>query len=328
MLRELAASSAGTSEALGAVLAAASAVAYDAGYIIEKKALGALVDPADRIGVLLRRAVRSNLWLTGFVIMIAALALQVLALTLAPVSVVQPILAGGLVALAAVSSMFTGERLEPRHKAALGLVLLAVLAVALSAKRSSQAVSPVSVRAMVVVLAAGSLLAGAAAVIALARSRSRSAPGGTGRGSAPPGRPDMDRHRLVALALSAGIFYGLGALAEKAVAERLSHSGLVSGGLSSLTSAYPWLFVAVTAAGLVAFQVGLADFPVSLIASLTNIASTACALLGARIVFGETVLAPGGWAVLRAAGLVCGAGAVILLWMPASRHYSPARDPT
>ncbi len=328
MLLELGSANGGTSEALGAVLASASAVAYDAGYIIEKKALGALADPADRIGVLLRRAVRSNLWLSGFVVMIAALGLQVLALTLAPVSVVQPILAGGLVALAAVSSIFTGERLEPRHKAALGLVLVAVSAVAVSARSASQAVPPVSVRAMVVVLAVGSLLAGAASIVALARSRGRSVPDGTGRASPPPGRSGMDRHRLVALALSAGIFYGLGALAEKAVADRLSQSGLLAGGLSSLTSAYPWLFVAVTAAGLVAFQAGLADFPVSLIASLTNIASTACALLGASVVFGEPVLAPGGWAILRAGGLACGAGAVIVLWMPASRHYTPARDST
>jgi len=323
VLLELGASNGGTSEALGALLAAASAVAYDAGYIMEKKALGALADPAERLVVLLRRAARSKLWLTGFVTMIVALGLQVLALTLAPVSVVQPILAGGLVALAAVSSVLTGERLEPRHKAALVLVLVAVSAVAVSARSASDTVSAVSVRAMVVVLVAGSLLAGAASLVASSRSSNRDSPFGT-----QSGRPAMDRHRLVALALSAGIFYGLGALAEKAVAERLSQSGLVSGALSSLAGVYPWIFVAVTAAGLVAFQAGLADFPVSLIASLTNIASTACALFGARIVFDEPILAPGGWAMLRAAGLVCGAGAVLLLWMPSSQRYTPERDRT
>lgn len=323
MLLGLGASNGGTNEALGALLAAASAVAYDAGYIIEKKALGALADPAERLGVLLRRALRSKLWLTGFATMIVALGLQVLALTLAPVSVVQPILAGGLVALAAVGSALTGERLEPRHKAALGLVLVAVSAVAVSARSAGHAVSPLSVKAMIFVLLAGSLLGGAAALVALTRSRTSDS-----RYGSPSDRRAMDRHRLVALALSAGIFYGLGALAEKAVAERLSHSGLVSGALSSLTGAYPWLFVVVTAAGLVAFQAGLADFPVSLMASLTNIASTACALFGARVVFDEPILAPGGWAILRAAGLVCGAGAVFLLWMPSSQGYAPARERT
>ena len=327
MLLELGSSSGATSAVLGAVLAAASAVAYDTGYILEKRALAVLEGPPDRLSVLLRRAVRSNLWLAGFVTMVAALGLQVLALTLAPVSVVQPILAGGLVALAAFSSALTGERLETRHKAALGLVLVAVSAVALSARTAGQAVavSPVSVPAMAAVLTVGSVLGAAAFLVAFVRSRTPGAARQTGQDGLDSGRQGIDMHRLVALAISAGIFYGLGALAEKAVADRLSQAGLVSGGLSSLASAYPWLFVVVTAAGLLAFQAGLAHFPVSLMASLTNIASTACALVGALVVFDEPILAPGGWALLRAAGLVCGAGAVILLWMPPSKRYSTAQ---
>ena len=305
------ATAAGSGEALGAALAAVSAFAYDVGYIVEKKALAGSVIAGARISVVLAGAIRSKLWLAGFATMLGALALQLVALTLAPVSVVQPILAGGLVALAAASSALIGEHLDGRHKAALAMVLVAVAAVAFSARGSRGGVAHVSAAAMVAVMLVGVLVAVGSVLRSGGRYRAVSASGSR------PGRDGAaaERHRLVSLAVAAGVLYGLGALAEKAVASRLSESGVVAGAFSSLGTPYPWLFLVATAGGLVAFQAGLAEYPVSLMASLTNAASTVCALVGARIVFGDAILARGGWALLRAGGLAIGVVAVGLLWV-------------
>ncbi len=301
----------GSGEALGAALAAVSAFAYDVGYIVEKKALAGSVSAGARISVVLAGAIRSKLWLAGFATMLGALALQLIALTLAPVSVVQPILAGGLVALAAASSALIGEHLDARHKAALAMVLIAVAAVAFSARGSRAGVVHASGTAMAAVMLVGVLVAGGSVLRSGGRYSFFSAQ------ALRPGRDAAasERHRLVSLAVAAGVLYGLGALAEKAVAARISESGVVSGAFSSLATPYPWLFLVATAGGLVAFQAGLAEYPVSLMASLTNAASTVCALVGARIVFGDAILARGGWALLRAGGLAIGMVAVALLWV-------------
>lgn len=291
-------------ELAGVAVAIASAVLYDIGYILEKKGLGGVEALGLHPVALVREAARSRRWAAGFVAMLGGLALQVLALTMAPVSVVQPILAGGLIALAAAGSRLLGERLTRRDAVALGLVLLAVLATALSAHGATELARRVPGGKFVALAVPVALLAALAARVGGAR------PAGGG------GRRRTERG-LVGLAVGAGLFYGLGAIAEKAVATRLVTHGLVRGAWSSLATPYPWLFVVATLAGMVAFQVGLQVHPASLMASLTNVVSTVCALTGASVVFGEALF-PGGWwtparlggfaAVLAAVAVLAGAG--------------------
>jgi multidrug transporter EmrE-like cation transporter len=283
-------------ELVGAVVAALSALLYDAGYVLEKRALVDLPPMKLSPAGLLRTARASRRWTAGFAAMLAGLGLQVVALTLAPVSIVQPILAGGLIALAAAGSSLLGERLNRRHALALALVLLAVVSVAGSARGSAALArhvpaGPFFLLAMVVSGAA--LLAGRAG---LGRRRR-----GALRG-------------LAGTALAAGLLYGLGAVAEKAVATRLVSRGLLEGAWSALSTPYPWIFLAATLAGMLLFQVGLQANPASLMASLTNVTSTVCALVGASLVFGEGLLPPSGWwAALRVAGFVCVIASVALL---------------
>jgi hypothetical protein len=115
------------------------------------------------------------------------------------------------------------------------------------------------------------------------------------------------------VAVAAGLLYGLGALAEKAVAVGLVRHGLVAGAWSALATPYPWVFLAATFAGMVLFQIGLQAHPASLMASVANVTSTICALLGASLVFGEAVLPPGWWSAVRVVGFGCVVGSVALL---------------
>jgi drug/metabolite transporter (DMT)-like permease len=282
-------------EAAGVVIAVCSAGLYDLGYLLEKRALDGL--PAVDLHPihLLNTVRRSRRWVAGFVIMLVGLSLQVVAFTLAPVSIVQPILVGGLVALAALAGPVLGERLGRRQLTALALVLTAVLCIALSAHASSS----IAARAPLGRFAELAVPIGLLGVLfAIAGRGSRRADG---------------HLALMAFALSAGLLYGLGAVAEKAVATKMVADGVVSGAWAALGTPYPWLFLVATAAGMAAFQVGLQRHPASMMATFTNVSAAVCALIGASVVFGERLLPHGRWADARLAGFAAVALAVGVL---------------
>jgi hypothetical protein len=236
-------------------------------------------------------------------LMVGGLGLQVLALTRAPLAVVQPILAGGLIGLAAAGPRLLGERLSSRHRLALVLIVAAVVAVAGSAHSRAPAVVHVPAGAFAVM---GAVVAGCAGSAAWIAGRRRSA------------------RSVLGLSVAAGILYGYGAVAEKAVSTRLAAHGVWWGAVTSLRTPYPWVFAAATLAGMIVFQSGLQAHPASLMACLTNSASTLCALVGAAAVFGEAALPGGAWSILRLAGLALGAMAVaVLVGDPAERSADP-----
>ena len=120
-----------------------------------------------------------------------------------------------------------------------------------------------------------------------------------------------------AMAGAAGMLYGLGAVAEKAVASNVVGQGIAAGVISSLVSAYPWLFLLVTLAGMVVCQVALQQHAASLVATVSNVVSSICALAGASMVFGELLLPHGWWSVARFAGFAGVVAALMLLaWVP------------
>jgi len=291
---------------LGVAIAVAAACLYDLGYILEKRALTAL--PAEASGALrlLRSAAHSPRWLAGFLAMLGGLGLQVVALTLAPVSLVQPVLAGGIVALVVISRSVLGERLAGRERTAGLLVLAAVIAIAVSTggttNQLTRHVPGGSFAAFAVVVgmsAAGLLLGG------------RRLAHGSPRG-------------LALLALAAGLWYGLGSVAQKAVATEMVRQGLVTGAIRSLATPYPWVFVVATAAGLVAFQLCLQRHPASLVAPLANVVSGTCAVLGASVVFGEAFVPRAWWALPRLAGF---AGIILAVAVLGARNSQPAPVP-
>jgi drug/metabolite transporter (DMT)-like permease len=278
-------------EVTGVVVAVCSAALYDAGYVLEKRALDEL--PALRLHPvhLVQTVIRSRQWVAGFGMICAGLVLQVIAFTLAPVSVVQPILSAGLVGLVAVAGPLLGERPGRRHGAGLSLVLISVLAVALSTGGAT-AVAERAPLSRLIALAVPVAVVGGYLTRLGHRSRHAS---------------------LVASALGAGLLYGLAAVAEKAAATQLVRHGLVDGSVVALRTAYPWMLLAATAGGMLAFQVGLQRHPASTMAPLTNVSGAVCALIGASVVFGERLLPPGGWALARLAGFAALLGAIWFL---------------
>ena len=277
----------------GTAVAVLAAALYNAGYILEKRALTDLPPLGANPLQLVKTVTRSRQWLGGFTAMVAGLILQVGALTMAPVSVVQPVLAGGLVVLVVAGGPLLGEQLRRSQRTALFLVIAAVVAIAVSSRPGAHLASSVPSGSFTALALPVALVA---LVAAWFGTRS-----GSGRGLA-----------AAALAGAAGLLYGLGAVAEKAVAAKVVGSGVVSGAFSALASPYPWLFLVVTFAGMVVFQLALQRHPASVVAILSNVVSSVCALAGASVVFGEMLLPSGWWSLARIAGFA-GVGAALLL---------------
>jgi len=117
----------------GVAVAVGAAAAYESAYVLQ--ALEARrTDGGGRLHAgLLGRLVRRPIWVAGTALSGAGALLQVLALTLAPLTVVQPTLALGLVLLLVLSALVLHERVGRRELAGVGAVVCGVTAVALLA---------------------------------------------------------------------------------------------------------------------------------------------------------------------------------------------------
>jgi drug/metabolite transporter (DMT)-like permease len=101
---------------LGLILALASAVATNLAFLLKQR--GAVLAPAIAVRHPVRSAVglfRSRWFLVGWIVAIVAWGLHVGALSLAPLSIVQAVLSGGLVFLAVFAERFFGFHLGRRQ---------------------------------------------------------------------------------------------------------------------------------------------------------------------------------------------------------------------
>jgi len=145
--------------ALGLAAAVLAAVCYELGYVLQ--AIEAKVAPADlalRMSLLTRLLSRRR-WLAGTALMLAGAVLQITALALAPVTLVQPVLALGLVGLLALARVRLGERVGPTGIAGAALLIAGVIAVGIANPgRSSHVTSVTALIVLVGAIAAVTLL--------------------------------------------------------------------------------------------------------------------------------------------------------------------------
>ncbi len=113
---------------LGVALALAAAACFETGYVLQ--ALEARRSPARAAlrWALFAYLVRRRLWVAGIGLSLIGWPLQILALDHAPLSLVQPTLAVGLLGLLALGSRVLGERVGTREVVA-ALVIIASLSV-------------------------------------------------------------------------------------------------------------------------------------------------------------------------------------------------------
>jgi drug/metabolite transporter (DMT)-like permease len=275
---------------MGVAAAVGSAVATNVGFLLRHR--GAVAAPPVDPLHLLRSAVglfRSKWWTIGYLVAVVAYALHVGALALAPLSLVQSVLAGGLVLLAVIAERFFGFRVGRREWTGVILATVRLVLIAMTGTGPpGQASARYSPAAMI---AFECLLIGIGAALILSGRIGRFQP-----------------RRGVLLGASAGLLFTVAHVAVKALTRE------VDAGVGSLLT-HPLLGVALLA-WLVAFfasarslQVGE---PVAVIA-LTSIAGNITAIPAGVVVFGDPLGsdAPSIIARLVAFALVIGAAVLI-----------------
>src|SRR3954471_964622 len=189
--------------ALGFGLALAAACCYETGYALQ--AIEARKAPADRAlkASLMTYLVRRPLWVGATALSLLGWPLQIIALTHAPLTLVQPVLALGLLLLLVLGVRILGEHVGPREIAAVVLIIASVGVFAWAAPREPGEVE----RSAGLVVALGILAAATVLPYAIKLA---------GRSTYP----------MLLLVASAGAADGMAAFVAKIVAQDATAGGL------------------------------------------------------------------------------------------------------
>jgi len=119
--------------AAGMLAAACAAACYEIGYALQARASRRAPGELELRPRLLGALAGQRLWVGGVALAALGWPLQLLALRYAPLTVVQPTLALGLVLLLALAARYLGERVRSRHVLAVVAVVAGVAAIAWAA---------------------------------------------------------------------------------------------------------------------------------------------------------------------------------------------------
>ncbi len=297
--------------AAGVLVSLLSTVLYNVGFVLEKRGLEDLpAVHARRLVHLVTTVASSPTWVLGFCSMLGGLALQVVALSVAPISVVQPILVSGVVVLLGLSHLTLGERLGRREWVAVSLVATALLCISLSLDLTSDQVG-VTGHLGVLALAAVPTLVAVAGAFALADHVA--------------GQRLHRNARAAAYGLSTGLLYGVSGLAVKAVSAIVARHGVWLAIPHVLASGYLYAFVATSGVGLLLFQTALQRCAASVVVPVSNVVSSTYVVAVGTVIFGEHLPASGWKLALRAAGFAGVLVGVALLARARPVAVEPAR---
>jgi drug/metabolite transporter (DMT)-like permease len=266
---------------LGTALAAGSAVLFAVGAVLQQEAAS---DSAAAGKLDLRRLVSRPRWLAGQVATVVGVVLQVVALGLAPVAIVQPLLAGGLVVALGIRSV--RDRRRPSGTDLLGAACaaggLAVFLVAARPVDVARDRSPGSLAVLAAVLLA-------LALVGLSAAARRGTLGALASG------------------LAAGIAMGIAAVLISAALAALSRGGL----LHALAGPAVWGAVVVAIGAEFASQQAFYRGSLSWSLPALTVADPLAAVPAARILLGER-LEPGSAGIWIPAAVVAAVGVVLL----------------
>jgi hypothetical protein len=252
---------------LGIPLALACALATNVGFLYKHR--GACAAPP----VDMRRPIHtarclfaSRLFAIGMVIASMAWVFHVAALAVAPLSLVQSVLAGGMVLLAVMAERVFGMRIGRRQWIGLGLTAFGLMLLGVTLPAAHGANSRFSISGMIsfeaVLIIAGTLLIMGPRI----------------------GAPTQ--HHGFMLGAAAGILFGVSDIAIKALSGMVGAHGIV--GLVS-----PWtLFCLVASVGaFYASAKGLQDGDAVPVIAVTGTAANVAGIIGGIIVFGDPLAA-------------------------------------
>jgi multidrug transporter EmrE-like cation transporter len=280
---------------LGILFALACAFTTNLGFLYKHR--GACAAPAVHVGHPLRSArdlFRSRWFAIGMLVASVAWGLHVVALALAPMSVVQAVLAGGVVLLAVMAERFFGFAVGPRQWAGLGLTALGLVLLGVTLPAVHSAHSRFSLPGLIA-FEAGFIAVGALLIM--------------GKRIGAP-----DHHHGVMLGAAAGVMFGVSDVSIKAITGLVGAHGL----LGALLTPWTLITVAASVAGFYASAKGLQEGEAVPVIALTGVAANVSGIAGGIIVFGDPM--PG-----SALGIVVQAFAFALVIAAAALTPAPVR---
>ena len=287
---------------LGILLALGCAFATNLGFLYKHR--GACAAPAVDVRHPVRSAVSlfSSKWFAiGMGVATGAWILHVAALALAPMSVVQAVLSGGVVLLAVMAERLFGYQVGPRQWVGVALTASGLILIGITMPHTGSAHSSFNLAGMIAFEAA---LLGVGALLIMGKRL---------------GGPE--EHHGVMLGAAAGILFGVSDVGIKAM------TGLVGDGfLVAFLS--PWFAVAVIAsvAAFYASARGLQDGDAVPVIAVTGTAANVSCIAGGILVFGDPIPGDALGIVVQAVAFVMVIVASALTPAPvrASGHASPA----
>jgi drug/metabolite transporter (DMT)-like permease len=283
----------------GILLALVATTAYNVGLILEKRALGQMA------ALNLRRVLRvlvslatSRAWLSGFALMLTGLACQTIALTFEPVSVVQPVLASGVVLVLVLSRLVLRERLHGGETWCVAAIAVSVVLLAMSASgvKDSHHASPGWVAAVMVPSAVVGLVFAVGSLRARIRRRGTTVAG-------------------VWAGVGTGLLYGVAALAIKALSGILvGHQTATSIAIDVLTSPYLYVLGGSLAVAMLLFQAALQAGRASIVVPVSNVTGSVYFMIAGTWLFHEHLPTTPGKLALRLAGI--GLAVLVLVALP------------
>jgi drug/metabolite transporter (DMT)-like permease len=277
---------------LGILLAIFCAFATNVGFLLKHR--GACAAPDVSLKHPIASAVglfRSKWFALGMLVALGAWVFHVAALAMAPLSIVQAVIAGGLVFLTVLAERYFGCSVGTRQWAGVGLTALGLvlLAITLPSHGGHSSYSTVGM----IAFESGLLALGTFLVLSK--------------------KLDSHEHHGVMLGTAAGILFGVSDVAIKAITTSLG----TGGGIAVLL---PWLATCV-AASVIAFYAsarGLQKGEAVPVITLTSAAANVTAISGGILVFGDPM--PG-----DPLGIVVQSFAFVLVIVAAALTPAPLR---
>ena len=298
--------------AIGIPLALVATSSYSVGLILEKRALDRMPEIDLRHVVRVIAGLLTNpAWLTGFALMLTGLACQTVVLTFEPVSVVQPVLASGVVVVLVLSRLVLRERLGGGEFWCVAAVAVSVVLLALSVTGTSgEAGHHANAGAMAAVAIPSAIVGLLVAAAPL-------------RGRASKQRPTTG----VCFGLGTGLLYGVAALATKALSGILVHqhgAAAIAAGL--LSSPYLYLFGGCTVTAMLLYQAGLQACRASILIPVSNITGSAYFMIAGTWLFHEHLPSSPVKLALRLTGIVV-TGLVLVVLSRRAPREAPQEAP-
>lgn len=285
---------------LGILLAVACALATNLGFLFKHRGACAAPDVDWKHPVRSGAALFRSRWFAiGMLVAVGAWGFHVAAMALAPLSLVQAVISGGLVFLTVLAERFFGFSLGRRQWLGVGLTAAGLALLAVTLPSTAHTDSRYSLAAMVA-FEAGLLAVG----LLLVLSHKLGAP---------------HEHHGVLLGTASGILFGVSDVAIKALTGQVGQSGMM--GLLS-----PWLLTCV-AASVIAFFAsarGLQKGEAVPVITLTAAGANVSAILGGILVFGDPMPSNAMGIILQSVAFVLVIGAAWLTPAPMRATAQPA----